>query len=141
MTITLHEAAAQDEKVVIQLWQTCDLTRPWNDPKTDFSLAMSSAASTILLAMDGNDTIGTVMTGFDGHRGWTYYLATRPDRQRQGVARLLLSGAERWLTERGCPKVELMVRNGNPAADFYKRIGWEKQDVDVYARWLNKKDE
>ncbi len=80
------------------------------------------------------------MVGFDGHRGWIYYLATLPDRREQGIARQLTDAAEGWLIERDCPKVELMVRSGNPAADFYKRVGWEKQDVDVYARWLNKKD-
>jgi ribosomal protein S18 acetylase RimI-like enzyme len=93
-----------------------------------------------LIAEAENELIGTVMTGFDGHRGWIYYLATLPDRQHQGVARTLIAAAERWLVGHGCPKVELMVRSGNPAVEFYKRIGWEKQDVEVYARWLNNKD-
>ncbi len=130
----------QDAEAVIEIWTRCDLTRPWNDPVADYAMALSNPTSTVLLAEDVNKIVGTVMTGFDGHRGWIYYLGTLPDRRKQGIANLLMGCAERWLAGQGCPKVELMVRKGNPANSYYEKIGWKKQDVDVYARWLNEKD-
>ena len=66
--------------------------------------------------------IGSVMVGFDGHRGWVYYLAVGPSRAAAGCGRALMAAAEAWLAARGCPKIQLMVRDGNEeAAGFYQR--------------------
>ena len=70
------------------------------------------------------------MVGFDGHRGWVYYLATAPDDRQQGIGRTLMASAEAWLQERGCPKIQLMVRGDNAQArGFYAALGYELQDV------------
>jgi ribosomal protein S18 acetylase RimI-like enzyme len=140
MTISIREAGPQDVNAVTCVWKSCDLTRPWNDPVSDFNLALASPSSTILLAEKGNETVGTVMTGFDGHRGWVYYLCALPDLRKQGIASQLIDAAKLWLADRNCPKVELMVRIGNPATGFYEKTGWKKQGVDVYALWLDKEE-
>jgi hypothetical protein len=42
-----------------------------------------------------------------------------------------------WLLSRGAPKLELMVREGNDrAAKFYEALGFERQPVTVYGKWL-----
>lgn len=133
---TIRPAIATDRDAAVGVWTICNLTRPWNDPFADFDRALSHDASTILLAEDDSRIIGTAMAGFDGHRGWIYYLGVVPDRQRRGIARTLLDAACDWLRQQGCPKVELMIREGNPAAELYRRLGWERQDVSVFARWL-----
>lgn len=136
----LREAGAADSEAIAAVWRACDLTRPWNDPAADIALALRNPTSTILLACDGDAPIGTVMAGFEGHRGWIYYLAVLPDRRGTGIAAQLLDAAQDWLAALGCPKVELMVREGNEAAGLYEHLGWEKQAVAVYARWLRKDD-
>ncbi len=141
MAISVREAGPHDIDAVVQLWQYCELTRPWNDPTGDFDLALSNPTSAILLAEYGRELVGTVMTGFDGHRGWIYYLGISPNHRKQGIASQLMDAAASWLADRKCPKIELMVRSGNAAAEFYAKAGWEKQDVDVYARWLKTRDE
>ena len=119
-----------DRETVVALWQSAGLIRPWNDPAADFDLALSNQASTILLARDDAALVGSVMVGFDGHRGWVYYLATDPDRRGLGIGRSLMAAAEVWLKAHGCPKIQLMVRGDNLAArDFYAAIGYEQQDV------------
>ena len=61
-----------------------------------------------------------VMAGYDGHRGWLYYLASAPERRSEGIGRRLVSRAEELLREMGCPKVQLMVRPENGGVhDFY----------------------
>src|SRR3546814_20306061 len=80
------------------------------------------------------------MAGFDGHRGWIYYLGVMPDHRGRGIARQLLDGACDLLRQQGCPKVELMLRDGNPAAGLYERLDWELQPVRVFARRLVSKD-
>ncbi len=134
----LRQATGGDADAIAALWQACALTRPWNDPRADIALALRNPTSTILLALDGPVLIGTVMAGFEGHRGWIYYLATLPDRRGTGIAARLLDAAQDWLARLGCPKVELMVREGNDAAGMYEHLGWERQAVAVYARWLRK---
>ena len=136
--MSIAPAQAADREKVIILWRQAGLTRPWNDPQSDFDLALSSAASTILLAREGSDPIGSVMAGFDGHRGWLYYLATDPARLRRGVAHRLVTAAEEWLKDQGCRRIRLMVRNDNEAAShFYEAAGYEMQDVTVWGRTLD----
>nr|WP_240950316.1 GNAT family acetyltransferase [Novosphingobium sp. ERN07] len=112
------------------MWEAAGLTRPWNDPRADFDVALKNPTSAILLATDGDQLNGSVMVGFDGHRGWVYYLATAPERQGQGIGRLLMQAAEDWLKALGSPKIQLMIRGDNHAArGFYDAIGYELQDV------------
>jgi len=132
----IRPAAATECEVVVDIWELCGLTRPWNDAFADFDRALAQWASTILVAEDDGAIVGTAMTGFDGHRGWIYYLGVLPDHQRSGIARRLLDAACDWLQQQGCPKVELMLREGNPAAGLYEHLGWERQAVSVFAKWL-----
>ena len=126
---------------MIALWEACGLTRPWNDPARDFELALASEASTVLVvrvpAFGGEALAGSVMTGFDGHRGWVYYLAVSPEHRRKGLGRALMAAAEAWLRERGAPKIQLMVRADNDAAlGFYEALGLERQQVVTLGRFL-----
>lgn len=126
-----------DRETVGALWRACDLTRPWNDPDRDFLLAVSGATSTVLVVRDGDAITGSVMVGFDGHRGWVYYLAVHPGSRRTGLGRALMAAAEDWLVERGAPKIQLMVREVNAAATgFYEALGLERQAVVTYGRFL-----
>lgn len=134
--IAIRAATPVDCEAVVAVWQACGLTRPWNDPIADFRRTFDHEAATVFVAATGERIAGTVMSGFDGHRGWIYYLGVVPDLRGGGIARQLLDTACDWLCQRGCPKVELMLRGGNPAAGFYEHLGWERQDVHVFARWL-----
>lgn len=129
-------ATAGDKAAVVALWHACGLTRPWNDPEADFALAQGDGASTVLVAR-GKGIAGSVMVGFDGHRGWVYYLAVAPDQRRTGLGRALMTAAEDWLRARGAPKLQLMVREDNAAAlDFYESLGLERQKVVTLGRFL-----
>lgn len=132
----IREASAGDQAAVIALWEECGLTRPWNDAATDFDRVIAFLGSTIFVAEDDGGIIGTAMTGFDGHRGWIYYLGVKPHGRGEGIAGCLLESCAQWLRQRNCPKVELMLREANPASGYYERHGWDLQPVRVYARWL-----
>ena len=126
-----------DIPALVALWEACGLTRPWNDPGRDARLAIDGATSAILGLRDGDALIASVMTGFDGHRGWVYYLAVAPDRRREGLGRLLMAAAEAWLRERGAPKLQLMVRTSNEEAlGFYEALGLERQEVVTLGKFL-----
>jgi ribosomal protein S18 acetylase RimI-like enzyme len=138
MTVTaIENAGAGDAGAVISLWEACGLTRPWNDPAADFARAIGGQTSAVLLLRDGEEIAASVMVGFDGHRGWVYYLAVAPERRRAGLGRAMMEAAEAWLRERGAPKIQLMVRADNShAIGFYKSLGLEPQKVVTLGRFL-----
>jgi ribosomal protein S18 acetylase RimI-like enzyme len=135
--MTIEELGDDDALAVTALWAEVGLTRPWNDPESDYRRSLNGPTSTVLGLREGSVLVGTVMVGHDGHRGWVYYLAVKTDRQRRGHGRQLMTAAEEWLRRQGAVKIQLMVRRDNIAAlRFYERIGFEEGDVAVLARWL-----
>ncbi|NIF84965.1 GNAT family acetyltransferase [Comamonas sp. Tr-654] len=115
-----------DTEAVVQLWQDCELTRPWNDPHKDITRKLSVSPDLFWIGCDADGRIiASIMVGYDGHRGWINYLAVHPAHQRRGHARLLMQRAEQVLSELGCPKLNLQVRAGNEAVlAFYERLGY-----------------
>jgi ribosomal protein S18 acetylase RimI-like enzyme len=102
-----------------------------------FARAVSGPASAVLLLREGDELVASVMPGFDGHRGWVYYLAVAPERRRAGLGRVMMDAAETWLRSRGAPKIQLMVREDNQAAlGFYEALGLERQRVVTLGRFL-----
>lgn len=131
-------AKESDREDVIALWEACGLTRSWNDPAADYHRALATQTSAILLANQEASILASVMTGFDGHRGWVYYLGVLPDHRGRGLGRILMAAAEAWLRDRGAPKIQLMVRDDNEAAlGFYKALGYELQPVVTIGKRLD----
>ncbi len=122
---------------VIALWEACGLTRPWNDPDNDIAFARAGPASDLLVMVDSEMVIASVMVGHDGHRGIVYYVATHPDYQRKGLGAAAMRAAECWLTQRGVWKLNLLVRAENEAVrTFYEKLGYEVEPRLCMARKL-----
>ncbi|SIN59569.1 Ribosomal protein S18 acetylase RimI [Parasphingorhabdus marina DSM 22363] len=135
---SVRSATPDDREAVIALWQACDLTRPWNDAAADFQLAIEGETSVILILQRDRQIVATIMTGFDGHRGWVYYLAVDPGHRRAGYGRKMMGAAEQWLRDRKALKIQLMVREDNAQAiGFYQAIGYETQPVVTIGRRLD----
>lgn len=119
-----------DEAAVIALWQACGLTRPWNDPRADIARKLTEQPELFVVGTVGTTLVATAMIGFDGHRGWVYYLAVSPVHRRRSYGRALMQEAERLLIEHGCPKLNLLVRSSNTAAiEFYRKLEYVQDDV------------
>lgn len=119
-----------DEDAVVALWDRCGLTRPWNDPRKDIRRKLAVRPDLFLVGELDGAIVGTVMAGYDGHRGWVNYLGVDPACRRQGLGRALMAEAERLLRQAGCPKINLQVRTTNTdAIEFYRRIGFALDDV------------
>ena len=130
--LDLSEAAA-----AIALWEEAGLIRSWNDPHADIAAALACPTSTILAARDGGRLIGTVMAGYDGHRGWLYYVACAADQRRTGLGRALVEAAEHWLAAQGARVIRLMVRAENEAVTgFYQALGYEDGEMIVMGKRL-----
>lgn len=120
-----------DTAAVVTLWEAAGLLRPWNDPHRDIERKLAMEDDLFLVAIDPHDVlVGSVMAGYDGHRGWVNYLAVDPQRRAEGWGRSLMQEAEQRLLSAGCPKLNLQVRSDNRSAvEFYRRIGYVPDDV------------
>lgn len=122
--------ALADEPAVVALWEAAGLTRPWNDPHRDVARKLEVQREWFLVACLGDRVVGSVMAGYDGHRGSVYYLAVEPQLHRRGIGRALMAEVERLLGEAGCPKLNLVVRGDNAQAlGFYAHLGYRVDDV------------
>ncbi|MGL9736109.1 MAG: GNAT family acetyltransferase [Symbiopectobacterium sp.] len=118
-----------DFEEVITLWERSDLLRPWNDPEMDIERKVNHDVSLFLVAEVGGEIVGSVMGGYDGHRGSAYYLGVHPDFRGRGIANALISRLEKKLIARGCPKINLMVRQGNDAViGMYEKLNYDIVD-------------
>jgi len=125
MTLEIRDIADQDVPDVIALWNAAGVARPWNDPARDIAFARRDTHSTVLVGFDSGEIVASAMVGEDGHRGWVYYVAISPGRQRSGLGRVMMQAAEDWLKQRGVWKVQLLVRSDNAqATKFYDQLGY-----------------
>ncbi len=130
MEMQIRPFAARDEPEVISLWERCELTRPWNDPRKDIQRKVSVSPDLFLVGEVDGHVVAAVMAGYEGHRGWLNYLAIDPSLRRRGLGRAIVEEAERRLRLRGCPKVNLQVRTTNrEAIEFYRRLGYSVDEA------------
>jgi len=119
-----------DEAAIVALWKECGLTRPWNDPHKDIARKLTEQPELFLVGTLGDEVVASAMIGFDGHRGWVYYLAVAERHRKHSFGRSLMQEAERLLVERGCPKLNLLVRSSNAEVlEFYRRLGYVRDEA------------
>jgi len=119
-----------DEAAVAALWREIFPDAPaHNQPERDIWRKLEVQRELFLVATEGEELVGTAMAGYDGHRGWLYYLAVHPDFRRRGIGETLIGRVEAGLAAIGCPKVNLQVRADNiGAVAFYRRLGFDIEE-------------
>lgn len=125
-SVTLGTFRQSDREAVCALWQRVFQNEPpWNDPEIIIDRKLTEQPELFLVARLDGHVVGTVLCGFDGCRAWIHHLAVDPEARRQGIATRLMAEAERLAAERGAPKLNLQVVEGNDAAlAFYRALGY-----------------
>ena len=134
----------EDESEVVALWGgTVADAAPHNDSALAIRLKMKKDPQLFLVATVADSVVGTIMGGFDGHRGWLYSLAVASEHRRRGIATALVQQLEAELMEMGCLKVNLQVRGTNSdVLGFYEHVGYCVEDrVSLGKRLYDKEDE
>jgi ribosomal protein S18 acetylase RimI-like enzyme len=125
--IAIRPLEPADRDAVVCLWKAVFPDDPArNDPDAVLARKARVQPELFLVAEDDGAVIGTVVGGYDGHRGWAYHLAVDPAHRRQGIGRRLMDELEARLAGLGCPKLNLQVRESNTAVvEFYRRLGYQ----------------
>ena len=128
--MNIRQYRHSDENDVIGLWRDVFPSAPVrNDPSKDIALKLSEQPELFLVAVVDGLIVGTAMAGFDGHRGWVYYVAVHSDYRRQGIGSALMIEVEAALAHLGCPKLNLQIRSSNAEVQaFYERLGYLIED-------------
>ncbi|MDI9648863.1 GNAT family acetyltransferase [Burkholderia cenocepacia] len=107
------------------------------DPLRSIELKLATQPELFFVATSGARVVGTLMAGFDGHRGWLYSFGVANDARRLGVGRALIAHAESALAARGCLKINLQVLPGNDdACRFYAALGYRVEERISFGKTL-----
>jgi len=114
---------------LIEVWQKVfDYLSPHNAPEFVMNKKLATNDGLLFVAESDGKVVGSVMAGYDGHRGWLYSLAVLPDYRGRGIGSRLVKRAEEHLKALGCPKINLQIMNGNENVQcFYRRLGYETE--------------
>ena len=130
MTLEIITYKPEFQDAVVDLWKKCNLITPQNDPVEDIKKKTDFQPELFLIGLLIGKVIGSLMVGYEGHRGWINYLAVLPEYQKKGYGRKLVERAIEELTRLGCQKVNLQVRETNLyIIDFYKHLGFKDDHV------------
>ena len=114
---------------VISLWNS---VFAYKDRRNDPGIAIDKKLEVddqIYVAVNKKMILGTIMTGYDGHRVWIYSLAVHPEYRKAGIGTELLSHAEQCLTHAGCMKINLQILSTNTSVqDFYTKNGYKLEE-------------
>src|SRR5579864_8416124 len=96
---------------VAALWREAFPDDPsWNAAEIAIPAKLVMQPDLLLVALTEDRVIGSVMAGYDGHRGWLYSVAVSKRFQRQGIGRALVREAELRLIALGARKINLQIR-------------------------------
>lgn len=111
---------------VVALWQTVfGYEAAHNSPEVVIDKKRQTNDGLFFVSKMKDRVVGTVMAGYDGHRGWIYSIAVHPEKQKQGIGSDLLGFAQGKLERLGCLKVNLQIMEGNEAVQkFYLANGF-----------------
>ena len=137
--IQIRPYCESDEAGVARLWREVFPDAPsWNEPEADIRRKLSVQPELFLVATVDSEIVGTAMGGYDGHRGWVYYVAISRQRRKQGIGAALMAEVEERLGKMGCPKLNLQVRASNEdVIAFYKKLGYNVEERVSMAKRLD----
>jgi ribosomal protein S18 acetylase RimI-like enzyme len=115
-----------DEEQIAALWtRVFGYPQAHNEPHRVIREKLAVKDDLFYVAAREGRIVGTVMGGYDGHRGWIYSMAVDLDARRQGIGSALMRHVEAALRARGCAKINLQVIASNAdAVRFYQQAGY-----------------
>src|SRR2546429_9291768 len=88
---------------VVTLWKTVlGYDAPHNQPSVSIDKKIEVNDGLFFVAVAGAAVVGTIMAGYDGHRGGIYSVAVALSHGRQGIGSPRGCAARTALVERGC---------------------------------------
>ena len=134
--LVLRGAESRELAAVLTFWATAaeNAGRPADTAGAVAALHLRDPGA-LILAVEGDRIVGTIIAGWDGWRCHLYRLAVDPQRRRNGIGRALIEAAENRIRALGGTRVDAMVLDGNGKAHgVWQASGYRRQDD--WSRWI-----
>lgn len=134
--LAYRAAVATDADAVMAFWATAaeDAQRPPDSSAAVLRL-IERDPEALILALDNDQVVGSIIVGWDGWRCHLYRLAVAPTHRRRGIARTLIDRAETRFTTYGGTRADAMVLDTNTEAHpTWTKAGYTPQQE--WSRWV-----
>jgi ribosomal protein S18 acetylase RimI-like enzyme len=134
--LVLRAADSRELHAVLTFWKTAaeNDSRPPDTPAALAALHLRDPEA-LIVAVERDRIVGTIIAGWDGWRCHLYRLAVAPDRRRAGIGRVLIAAAEDRFRALGGTRVDAMVLDDNTGAHgVWQANGYTAQDN--WSRWI-----
>ncbi len=128
--IALRAATPADIDAVLAFWTEATAEPSSTDDAHGVAGLLERSPGSLVLAVDGDVIVGSVIAGWDGWRGAIYRLAVAPEHRRRGIATTLVAEAEARLRAHGVRRMHLIVSRagGATAESFWTSARYEPTD-------------
>ena len=134
--LVVRTAEPHELSAVLAFWRTAAENghRPADTLAALAALHLRDPAA-LLLGVDGDQIVGTVIAGWDGWRCHLYRLAVAPEQRRQGIGGALVAAAEERFRSLGGTRADAMVLDENDdARAVWAANGYRRQAE--WSRWV-----
>ena len=122
-------ATPDDAEWILQFCHESGASMGATDDVEHVRRAVMNSAAVLMLAVAGEEVIGTLLGAFDGWRGNMYRLAVRPSYRRQGIGRQLVREVEHVFAGWGVRRVTVLIEVDRPwAMDFWTAVGYPRDE-------------
>jgi len=124
---------------VVSLWEEVfGYDAKYNAPALVIDKKCAAGDGLFFVAVSQRIVLGTIMAGYDGHRGWIYSMAVHPNHRKKGIGSALLAFTEKKLSSLGCMKINLQIMDYNEAVQrFYQANGYVIEERISMGKRLN----
>ena len=134
--LVLRAADSRELHAVLTFWKTAaeNNSRPPDTPAALAALHLRDPEA-LIVAVERDRIVGTIIAGWDGWRCHLYRLAVDPERRRAGIGRALIAAAEDRIRSLGGTRIDAMVLDDNPRAHaIWAARGYHRQQE--WSRWV-----
>lgn len=112
---------------------------PWNAAHISIPEKLRYQPNLFLVVLESGRVVGSIMAGYDGHRGWISRIAVLQSHRHKGIGEALIQEVEKRLAALGCVKINLQVVASNSAGlGFYRKCGYEVEQRVSMSKLLSK---
>jgi ribosomal protein S18 acetylase RimI-like enzyme len=127
--VNIRDATPSDIDGLLDLWRRADAVPSVTDTIDDVARVVAKPTASVLVAVDGDTILGSVIAAFDGWRGNFYRLVVDPAHRRSGIARRLVDVGEARLRVAGAKRASALVEGHRPIAQaFWSAAGFEHHE-------------
>lgn len=123
MAVVIRRCRPEEGDALLDLWHHADASPSPTDTPEQIGQVVRDPAASVLVAVDNDLLVGSIIGGWDGWRGNIYRLAVLPSYRRRGIGRALVAAAEQGLVERGARRISALVEHDHPwAVGFWESL-------------------